>query len=71
MSEKKNLTEFEKQLKEKYGANWMFVELTDEEYEQVEVDVEAIKQALKKGFEEVIKIWENRPTHKDLGKRFR
>lgn len=71
MDEKKDLTEFEKQLKEKYGPNWVLAELTDEEYEQLEVDVEAIKQALKKGFEEARKIWENRPTHKDLGKRFR
>lgn len=52
--------EFEEYLKEKYGPKWILISLTDEEYDRVSVDVEKIKEALRKGMEEARKAWENR-----------
>jgi len=66
---KKELSEFEKSLKEKYGPKWMLAKLTDEEYDKLEVDVEAIKEALKKGMEEARKAWLNRPAKKRFGNK--
>lgn len=53
--------EFELYLKEKYGPRWMFVELTQEEFDRLDPPTEEeIQEALRKGAEDYRKFCEKK-----------